>query len=324
LTDTESEDENTTFPVREPANQPVIIEDDDNGWDAPAPRRAPRPVVEDDLQFSDEEFPELIQQAKERERQKMQQKLNGAKAFGEQNHGANGSGTPVDILDDIFDSGSRAAFDSDPTIEILITSKIEGTVPLKVRRKLSQRLKEVRLSWCDKQSVNGQPFDQNIKDAIYLTWKKIKLFDVTTCRSLGLKIDGRGNLSGNGEGLDAEGRIHMEAWTEETYKIYEKRKAAKQKRERSESDGEAAAQHEKENAVQKTKLIMRARNLDDYKITVKATTTIERMIGAFRQGRGVPDEKQIAIHLEGDELDPATTIGELDLEDMDIVEVHFR
>jgi len=317
VSDSDSEGEKTAMPIRKPPNQLITLDDDDD-WSAPAPRQAPRQVVEDDLQFSDEEFPELIQQAKERERQKMLQKQNSAKSFGEQNHGAN------DILDDIFDSGSTATFDSDPTIEILITSKIEGTVPLKVRRKLSQRLKEVRLSWCDKQFVNGQPFDQNTKDAIYLTWKKIKLFDVTTCGALGLKIDGRGNPSDNGEGIDPEGRIHMEAWTEETYKIYEKRKAAKQERERGESDGEAAAQQEKENAVRKTKLIMKARNLDDYKITVKATTTIERMIGAFRQGRGVPDEKQIAIHLEGDELNPATTIGDLDLEDMDIVEVHIR
>jgi len=323
LTDSDSEDEKTVLPVRKSGNQPITLEDDDD-WDAPPPRRVPRPVVEDDVQFSDEEFPELIQQAKQREQQRMQQKLNSVKAFGEQNHGANGSGTPSDILEDVFESGSTATFDSDPTIEILITSKIEGTVPLKVRRKLSQRLKEVRLSWCDKQSVNGQPFDQPTKDMIYLTWRKIKLFDATTCRSLGLKIDGRGDLSGNGDGIDTEGRIYMEAWTEETFKIYEKRKAAKQRRERGESDGEAAAQEEKEKAVQRTKLIMKARNLDDYKITVKATTTIEKMIGAFRQGRGVPDGKHIAIHLEGDELDPTTTIKELDLEDMDIVEVHIR
>jgi hypothetical protein len=323
LTDSESEGEKTALPVKKPANQPIILDDNDD-YDTPAPQRQARLVVEDDLQFSDEEFPELIQQARERERQKLQQKLNQAKAFGEQNHNASGISNPRDILDDIFDSGSSAAFDSDPTIEILITSKMEGMTPLKVRRKLSQRLKEVRLSWCDKQTLDGQPIDQGTKDSIFLTWKKIRLFDVTTCKALGLKIDGRGYLSGNGDGIDPDGRIHMEAWTEDAFQVWEKRRAAKQKREQGGSDGEAAAQEEKENAVQKTKLIMKARNMDDYKITVKATTTIERMIGAFRLARHIPDEKRIAVHFEGDELDPATVIGETDLGDMDIVEVHIR
>ncbi len=180
------------------------------------------------------------------------------------------------------------------------------------------------MSWCDKQTKDGQPLDQKTKDLIFLTWKKIRLFDATTCKALGFKVDERGNLSGHGDGVDSEGRIHMEAWTEDALEVYEKRRVAKQKREQGESDGEAAAHEEKENAVQKTKLIMKARNMDDYKITVKPTTTIERMIGAFRLARHVPDEKRIVVYFEGDELEPATIIGDTELGDMDLVEVHIR
>jgi hypothetical protein len=314
LLDSDSEGGKTALPARKPANQAIILNDDDDLYEAPAPGRASPPEVDDGLQFSDEEFPELIQQARERERRKLQEKLNNAKAFSEQNHGLRGR----EILDDIFDSGTTTPIDSDPTIEILITSKMEGTKALKVRRKLSQRLKEVRLSWSDKQT-----FDESLKAGIFLTWKKIKVYDYTTCTSLGLKIDGHGKFSGDGDGVDDEGRIHMEAWTEGAWEIYEKRKAAKQKREQGGSDDEAAVREAKEKAVPKTKIIMKARDMEDFKITVKASTTIEKMIGAYRNAREVPDSKRIAVYFEGDELDPATQIGQTDLEDMDLLEVHI-
>jgi hypothetical protein len=317
--DSDSESGTPELPVRKPANQPITLDDDDDLYQAPVRRRATSPEVDDGPQFSDEEFPELIQQARERERQRQQQNLEKAEAFGEQNHGVKGS----ENLDDIFNSGTTMPVDSDPTIEILITSKIEGTKPLKVRRKLSQRLKEVRLSWVDKQTIDGQPYDQSLRAAIFLTWKKIRVYDYTSCTSLGLKIDGRGKFSGDRDGVDDEGRIHMEAWTEEAWEIYEKRKAAKQKRDQGGSDDEAAAREAKEKSVPKTKLIMKARDLEDYKITVRASTTIEKMIGAYRGAREVPDDKRITVHFEGDELDPATQIGQTELEDLDLLEVHI-
>jgi len=319
LTDSDSEEGKNGLPVRKPPNRPITIDDDDDLYGAPAPRRVPAPEADEGLQFSDEEFPELIQQAREREREKEQQKKRTATSFSEKNHAVKGS----DNLDDIFDSGTTTPVDVDPTIEILITSKIEGTKPLKVKRKLYQRLKEVRLSWCDKQSIDGQPLDEAYKATMFLTWKKIKVYDVTTCSSLGLKIDGRGRLKGAPDGIDPEGRIHLEAWTEEAWNYYTTRKAAKQKREQGGSDDEAAAREAEENAVPKVKIIMKARGMEDFKIAVKATTAIQKMITAYRNARNLPEEKRIAVYFEGDELDPATEIGQAELEDMDLLEVHI-
>jgi hypothetical protein len=47
------------------------------------------------------------------------------------------------------------------------------------------------------------------------------------------------------------------------------------------------------------------------------------MIGAYRGAREVPDNKRITVYFEGDELDPATQIGQTELEDMDLLEVHI-
>ena len=315
---TDSDGEGASLPVRKPANQPFTLDDDNDLYEAPAPRRAPPPEVDDGLQFSDEEFPELILRARERERQKQQQKMENTNTFSDQNLSVKGS----DILDDIFDSGTTTPVDTDPTIEILITSRMEGTKPLKVRRKLSQRLKEVRLSWFDKQIIDGQPIDPAYKATIFLTWRKIRLYDVTTCRALGFKMDGRGLLSRDRDGVGAEGKIHLEAWTEEAWEYDQKRRAAKEKREQGGSDDEAAAQMAKDS-VPKTKVIMKARGMEDFKIAVKATTTIEKMIVAYRNAREVPDDKRIAVYFEGDELEPAIEIGQTDLEDMDLLEVHI-
>jgi len=75
--------------------------------------------------------------------------------------------------------------------------------------------------------------------------------------------------------------------------------------------------------VPKTKVIMKARGMEDFRIAVKATTTIQKMIAAYRNAREVPNDKRIAVYFEGDELEPAIAIGQTDLEDMDLLEVHI-
>ena len=319
LTDSDDEAGKTALPVREPANQPISLDDDDDieVISGSVRRRGPPSVDEDDLQLSEEEFPELIAAAKERERQRLLQKEKAARSFSERNHGSK-----RDDLDDIFDSGVETPVE-DPVVEILITSKMEGTSQLRVRRKFSQPFKPVRLSWCDKQmTTDGQPFEQALKDEIFLTWKSHKLYDNTTCESLGLTVDSSGKLSG--DGIDQHGRLHMEAWTADALEYYKKRKAAKEKKEQGGSDDEAAAREARKEAIPKTKLILKAKDMEDVKLTVKAATTVEKMIGGFRSIRELPEDKHITIHMDGDELGLSTTVGELELEDMDILEVHVR
>lgn len=309
----------TALPVREPTNQPISLDEDDDieVISGSVRRRGSPPVDEDDLQLSEEEFPELIAAAKERERQRLLQKEKAARSFSERNHGSK-----RDDLDDIFDSGVETPVE-DPVVEILITSKMEGTSQLRVKRKFSQPFKPVRLSWCDKQmTTDGQPFEQALKDEIFLTWKSHKLYDNTTCESLGLTVDSSGKLSG--DGIDQHGRLHIEAWTADALEYYKKRKAAKEKKEQGGSDEEAAAREARKEAIPKTKLILKAKDMEDVKLTVKAATTVEKMIGGFRSIRELPEDKHITIHMDGDELGLSTTVGELELEDMDILDVHVR
>ena len=69
---------------------------------------------------------------------------------------------------------------------------------------------------------------------------------------------------------------------------------------------------------------MKAKDLEAFKLVVKPTTSIEKMIAAFRKARDVPGDKEISLHLDGDELEAESTAGGNDFEDMDSIEVHIR
>jgi hypothetical protein len=138
---------------------------------------------------------------------------------------------------------------------------------------------------------------------------------------LPLRTDGRGKLSG--DGIDGEGRIHLEAWTDEVYATYQKELAAQQRRDQGLDDEEGMVEQERQEAV-KVKLILKARDVENFKLAVKPTTTIAKIITAFRSARDVSDEKDVALYFDGDKLEPDSTVENAELGDMDAVEVHIR
>lgn len=281
------------------------------------PPRPPKPIeVNDDLEMSDEEFPELVQKARERARQKELDQARDKNRLKSPNVLEKAGN---DEFDDFLTDPSLA-FDADPIIDILVTSLIDGTKPLIVKRKLSQRLREVRISWCDRQYVDGQPLGPVLRPSVFLSWRGKRLFDVTTCKSLGIKATSNGILDSNNEGFDADGRIHLEAWTEELYSSYQQGLATKvQHGEEDEEEPEPKAPEE-----QKIRVIMTPRDMEPYKVMVKPTTTIAKMILAFSRARDIPPDKTVSVFFDGEKLDPESTAEDTDLDDMDTVEVHIK
>ncbi|KAJ5130176.1 uncharacterized protein N7515_006215 [Penicillium bovifimosum] len=102
---------------------------------------------------------------------------------------------------------------NDPVVQIIISSDISNTKPLLVQRKMSQSLGDVRIAWC-----NRQNFSPEIQSSVYLTWKGRRLFDVTTCRSLGAQaVKGSSSiidLEDDSQDSQDELRIHIEAVTD--------------------------------------------------------------------------------------------------------------
>lgn len=152
----------------------------------------------------------------------------------------------------------------DPVISILITSSIPDTAPLIVHRKMSQRLKEVRVAWCQKQG-----FDAATTSTVFLTWRKRRLFDFTTCKGLGLGVDSNGEVYIEGHADQAHGdenaQLHMEATTQGILEA-EKKAAAQPQREQIDK---YASPKGKSSGPPGIKVILRGKGYEDYKLLVR-------------------------------------------------------
>ena len=215
-----------------------------------------QPDVEDVI-VSDEEFPELARKAREKARRKRP----------EQDAASQTPELPTFTETDTHYKSPPIISppSTDSILQILITSDIPNTAPLIVSRKLGQRLKDVRLAW-----INRQPLPSEAKDGIFLTWRGKRLFDVTTCRSLGVTVEPDGRVMIKGDLLgDDEGRIHMEAMTLD---LLEARRRAKIE-EAAPTDGKEAERQTQgpfEDKVEnQVRIILKAKGYDEFKLRVK-------------------------------------------------------
>ncbi|OJD31076.1 small ubiquitin-related modifier sumo [Diplodia corticola] len=202
----------------------------------------------------------------------------------------------------------------DPPVQILVTSRIPDTKPLIVTRKLSQRLQEVRQAWCKRQG-----FDQEMTDSIFFTFKGRRLFDVATCRSLGLYADafGRVRMKDSLDWDENDSKVTVEAVT--LYIFNEDAKEAQRQRE-PEPESEVAAEPE----PKRTKIIIRTKDFGDAKFTCGPETSFEKLATSSINRLKVPASKRPYLLFDGERLDPHDTMAELeDFEDGDVLEMHF-
>jgi hypothetical protein len=174
----------------------------------------------------------------------------------------------------------------DPVLRIFVHSSIPDTVPLIVKRRLSQRTQEVREAWVARQSL---PPDVR-PESIYLTFRNTKIYNSTTLSTLGLRGDRRGRVflsKGKygqeeyvGEDLsqsddpDSAPGITLEAVTPEIHKENQRKKRAALEEEEDDGDHadagpEAETSAPEPVAAQGPKIILRAPKHDDVKLSVK-------------------------------------------------------
>ena len=256
-----------------PALAKVIdLESDDDSYPADGEKagigvtavKPAEPAIYDNIELSDEEFPELAQQAREKARMKRLQADSPTKVMPDQQLG-------LTIPISTGRSQSVRASKSPPppidsVVSILITSSITNTNPLIVNRRIGQRLKEVRITWCQKQQ-----FSPEFTNTIILVWRGKRLFDITSCRSLGIGVDGNGNIvtQGKRDILGEEnGKIHMEAMTEE---MFDEQKKAKARESCEIQEEPVTEQAVVEQPVQErqVKIILKAKGFDEFKLIVK-------------------------------------------------------
>lgn len=232
------DEEASALPGQQPIWNSVIVE--------PA-----APVTEDNEPVSDDEFPELARQAREKARRKRLEEDIASRTASPQDGQISLHGT--------MPSTSQ----SDPVLHILVTSSIDNTVPLIISRRLSQRLKDVRLTWTKRQN-----FPSEFTDTVFLTWRGKRVFDVTTCRSLGISVDAIERVSTKGDSLEEEGaQIHMEAMTARILEAYKKAKCKE-----NAGHEDVVAQEEAvpaQDSESQFRIILKAKGLADFKLQVR-------------------------------------------------------
>ncbi|KFY19652.1 hypothetical protein V493_07879, partial [Pseudogymnoascus sp. VKM F-4281 (FW-2241)] len=218
----------------------------------------------------------------------------------------------------------------DPTLTILITSPLPDTTPLLIRRRLSQRLKDVRLAWCARQPLHTGAF----ATSIFLTYRGLRVWDTSTCGSMGVKISRAGGVLDDGGGAEG-GDVHLEAWTREAFEAH---KAAEEARARnahldlenedhgvSGSPAAEAATSQQQTQEEKLRIILRAKDMPEVKLRVKATTKIADLVAAFRAQREVEVAgRSVELWFDGDRMEEDDCVGDADLEDLSGVDVVVR
>lgn len=156
----------------------------------------------------------------------------------------------------------------DPVIKIFINSKIENTQPLIVNRRISQRLRDVRLAWCHRQN-----FSKEFTDKVFLTWRGCKLWDVTTCARLGIAVDEFDNILLKGQ-KDITGEeathIHMEAMTDEILEEYKGSRKAPILNEPIPGEDDVLEEDEKVEKPAQFKITLKAKGCKDFTMAVDA------------------------------------------------------
>lgn len=221
------------------------------------------PMEEQDDE-SDEELAALARQARQRRRQQ-QQKTSASPAT----IGKDPSPQTTELR--ASHSGFQTPPLPDPPVKVLVVSRIENTNPLLVFRKLSQNLREIRLAYCKRQG-----FSEDFTEKVFLIHCMRRVYDVTTCRSLGLETDTEGNITMKGaEGKEGVDQVALEAVTDEIFAQIRAEKAREGAKRAGHWDpgAEAGAESEQLDAPpaeeEYLKLVLKAKDKADFKLMVK-------------------------------------------------------
>ncbi|RAH46427.1 small ubiquitin-related modifier domain-containing protein [Aspergillus brunneoviolaceus CBS 621.78] len=200
----------------------------------------------------------------------------------------------------------------DTIVQILITSKISNTKPLIVRRKMHQPLKDVRLAW-----LNRQDLPKGLESSIFLTWKGKRLFDVTTCRSLGIGPKCRhahGPVACDSLRSDSSDlQIHMEAATDNPLDPDNSRSLSSAKL--------APGVNLDSGELSLKNIVLKAPGLDDLRLRVSLQMQVSQLIRLFRDARQISLEHEVYLVFDGERLDLGCALEDYDLANDDLLDV---
>ncbi|KAJ4344725.1 uncharacterized protein N0V89_012469 [Didymosphaeria variabile] len=181
-------------------------------------------------------------------------------------------------------------------VQLLIISEIPDTKPLMVKIRTTDALAKPKEAWIQR---------------------------------LGIRVDnGFVTVEGDPTIYDDDNlpKIHVDAWTEEIFKARKEADALETARaaEAANSVEELDTEPEPEPQTHQIKLVLKAKGMDDFKIKVHAHTEIGHLANAYKNGMKIPQSQPVTLMFDGDRLKPMDTVADADIDDMDVIEVHFK
>lgn len=200
-------------------------------------------------------------------------------------------------------------------VRILITSIYPNTKNLIVNYPASRPLKRVREVWCMKQG-----FSDEKANTFFFTWNSAKLYDSSNLvKALEQLQRKRPN-----EKDPSDGKIHLEMMNTE---ILEHRRAQK---ERQEAEAAGPAEPNKEEAAPeepaappepRVVIKLRAECREQVSIKVKVSTKIGKIMQGCAHLMKVEEGQVCWLYMDGERLEPNTTVQDAEIETGDMVEV---
>lgn len=147
-----------------------------------------------------------------------------------------------------------------------------------------------------------------------------------------MKISRAGGVLDDGGGAEG-GDVHLEAWTTEAFEAYKAAEEAKARNahldlENEDSGvggGSVAEVAPAQQTQEKLRVILRAKDMPEVKLRVKATTKIADLVAAFRAQREVEvGGRSVELWFDGDRMEEEDCVGDADLEDLSGVDVVVR
>jgi hypothetical protein len=201
--------------------------------------------IEDD---PDEPFPELAAQAREKARQR---ELDAQKAKLLSGDAPDPFAEPV----------------HDPVLSVFIQTCIPDTDPLLVTRKYSQNLRAIRLAWCQRQGLS-----QDATSKVFFTYRGVRVFDVASCKSLGITLDYRGQpVFSHSRDPELADKLVLTATNQDI--IDEEKRVAEAEKRRKEDEAEGIYALPEEPEVKEIKIFLKAKGHDNFRLKVRPVSS---------------------------------------------------
>lgn len=219
----------------------------------------------------------------------------------------------------------------EPLVEVKIfvqsrMARFPDVPPFGAKRGMSQNLGVIRRShllWLRKM---GHSVSEEDEVNIFLTWKRRKIYDVSTGVSLGWNASvGEDSSSSSTPGF-MKGGVLLEAWTQEDFDEWlaeeEKQRMMKRGDLVEDVSDDEPVEEQVDNA--KVRITIKEKDQEPFKFTAYVDMEIRLMILAIRQMKKIPTDREIKLRYEGEWLDGDMTVQEADIEDYCTVEMYLR